>query len=281
MLVYDATSTPSFLQLIRWHSELEERVRRSSKGNIGGGRVGITVVANKLDRVEAAETVYRNGQLARRSKRRDVLGLGGRSFHGKDSHYEYSVAASAGTTPSNATNNRISTTSNTNNNASTLDNTPTRRTTNRRKNYNSGGTVQTLSYGPGVGGQLMPAYWSTDLSYLDCLKRAEDCSFPDRNMVQLWCRRNNLHFVEVSAMDGTGVDYAVESTAEMAMMNGRGVGLTDGGGVGGIGVGVNDGRAESYYEWKDKGVDFYERYGREDSCFRLLSCFSRIKRWRR
>ena len=68
-------------------------------------------------------------------------------------------------------------------------------------------------------------------------------------------------------MDGTGVDYAVESTAEMAMMKGRGVGLTDMVGVGGIGVGVNDGRAESYYEWKDKGVDFYERYGREGCVF--------------
>ena len=30
-------------------------------------------------------------------------------------------------------------------------------------------------------------------------------------------------------MDETGVDYAVESMAEMAMKNGRGVGFNDGG----------------------------------------------------
>ena len=87
---------------------------------------------NKLDQVEVVEMVYRNGQLARRSKRRKVLVLGGMLFHRKDIHY-YSVATSTGTTPFTVTNNRTSNTSNNTNNTSMLDNNPTRCTANRQK----------------------------------------------------------------------------------------------------------------------------------------------------
>lgn len=97
--------------------------------------------------------------------------------------------------------------------------------------------------------------------------------------------------MEVSALDGTGVDYAIESTVEMALRrmtaNGRSTAAV------GAGAGVRktdidqtlDGTVSSgereYYEWKERKVDLYERYGREDNCFRLGSCFSALRLCRR
>jgi len=300
ILVYDATSTPSFLQLIRWHSELLERISYSAgDGENGSGRrrrgrcasVGITVVANKLDRVEAVERSRRlrhtQQQQSFQSIRRDIMRLRGINYNGKDSHYEYSVASHTRTGSNTTISNTTTSTTNT-----TTRMTPTR--SSREKYNDSGNRKSTLSYGPG-GGQLSSAaaayHWSTDRSYLDYIKQAEDCCIPDRNMVQLWCRRNGLQFVEVSALDGTGVDHAVESTVRGVLdmrqqyqqqqrqcvgEDGRMLSVDDEE----EGVGSAHMVNTDCYVWKEQGVDFYERYGTQESCFRLLSCFSRLRQWR-
>ena len=40
-------------------------------------------------------------------------------------------------------------------------------------------------------------------SYLESLLNTEDGSHPDKDMVLLWCMRNGLKHMEVSALDGT------------------------------------------------------------------------------
>ena len=67
--------------------------------------------------------------------------------------------------------------------------------------------------------------------------------------------------------------YTTYASLSSPLRNGRGAGLSDGVGVSGIFFGVNDGRLKSNYEWKDKGVDFYEQYGREDACFRFCCVY--------
>jgi GTPase SAR1 family protein len=59
--------------------------------------------------------------------------------------------------------------------------------------------------------------WTTDGCYLDSVLNSEDRSHPDRDMVLLWCMRNGLTHVEASALDGTGVDKAMESLVTIAL----------------------------------------------------------------
>ena len=43
---------------------------------------------------------------------------------------------------------------------------------------------------------------AADGSYLESLLSTEDKSHPDKDMVLLWCMRNGLQHVEVSALEG-------------------------------------------------------------------------------
>jgi hypothetical protein len=53
--------------------------------------------------------------------------------------------------------------------------------------------------------------WTTDQMYVDSVLNTEDISHPDRDMVLLWCMRNGLTHMEVSALDGAynNVDSSV------------------------------------------------------------------------
>ena len=59
--------------------------------------------------------------------------------------------------------------------------------------------------------------WTTDGSYLESLLNSEDASHPDREMVLLWCMRNGLQHVEVSAATGNRVDVAMKALIDLAM----------------------------------------------------------------
>jgi hypothetical protein len=137
-------------------------------------QIPVLVVGTKLDKVKAE--VHRN-TLKRTVPQRDIMGLKGKTFKGKESYYEYTV------------NER---------NLPQVSPPPQ-------------GNAITLSYG------LEGGSWMTDSKYLHAIKRAEDSCFPDRNMVSLWCRRNGLAHAEVSALDGTGVDAAIESVVALVM----------------------------------------------------------------
>lgn len=96
MLVYDATSSTSFTQLLRWHSELMERLRNLEKFS------AVLIVGNKIDVI--TERRRKNQRPERHSQlvpQRDVLGLNG-NFKGKDSHYEYRVNLSKDVSKSQA-----------------------------------------------------------------------------------------------------------------------------------------------------------------------------------
>jgi small GTP-binding protein len=86
MLVYDATSSTSFTQLLKWHADLMERMNRIEK------KFPVLIVANKIDLFKSKSTKPRK-QCAT-APQRDVLGLGGH-FRGKDCPYEYRASAPA------------------------------------------------------------------------------------------------------------------------------------------------------------------------------------------
>lgn len=82
LLVYDATSSTSFKQLLKWYADLLEFRKKK--------HVPILVVANKLDLL-VAEQQQRSPNQHQRVGQRDVLGLQGQ-FTGHDFRYEYQVS---------------------------------------------------------------------------------------------------------------------------------------------------------------------------------------------
>ena len=209
ILIYDATSSRSFLQLIKWYSELLERMSRVQFGersghdegtkyaNVNGTggsgttsdedyehmlkrirycrRFPVLVVASKLDRLKEAQS--KSGNI-RTVMQRNVLGLQN-GFKGMDYHYEYTVFH--GTDVENDI------------------------------PADNGDKRMSLSYG------LEGCYWTNDKAYMDYVKIAEDGCFPDREMVKRWCRRNGLHHMEVSALENMGITDAVEAAVALAL----------------------------------------------------------------
>ena len=164
MLVYDATSSTSFTQLLRWHTELMERMRNIN-GESHERLFPVLIVANKMDIIE--KTTY---QPERRTivPQRQVLGVK-EGFTGKDSRYEYRACDP-----------------------------PTQKGNVRREEVS---TYMATGDTP----------WTTDGSYLDSVLNTEDRSHPDMEMVRLWCIRNGLQIVEVSALNGSGINAAMEA----------------------------------------------------------------------
>lgn len=172
-----------------WEDRDEAGVGRKL-GSGGASRFPILVVANKIDRLKTTGSVAARSNIRPREvPQRDVMGLGGR-FRGKDHRYEYSVSGS----PSN----------------SDLGSVKSR----RGRPVNGGAQLRhhnRLSYA------LTDTTWTTEKDYLTSVIKSEDASFPDRDMVVLWCRRNGLGHVEVSALDGTGLDAAMDAVVMLGL----------------------------------------------------------------
>lgn len=60
--------------------------------------------------------------------------------------------------------------------------------------------------------------WTTDTSYLHSLQLAEDQLPANRPMILLWCQRNGIPHVEASALEGRGVDEAMEQLIRMGVV---------------------------------------------------------------
>lgn len=170
MLVYDATSSTSFTQLLRWHTDLMKRMRNLN-GDARASPFPVLIVANKMDIIE--KTTYRPEQTTI-VPQRDILGVKKR-FTGKDSRYEYRASAPL-----------------------------------KQKGSTQREVVSTY-----MATEDTP--WTTDGSYLDSVLNTEDRSHPDMEMVRLWCIRNGLQIVEVSALNGSGIDAAMEALVELAL----------------------------------------------------------------
>lgn len=81
MLVYDMTSSTSFIQLLKWYADLSSILDK---------RRPTLVVANKLDlQLQPHQNNTNNNQ--ERVAQRDVLGLRGK-YKGSDYHYEYQIS---------------------------------------------------------------------------------------------------------------------------------------------------------------------------------------------
>eukprot|EP00559_Dactyliosolen_fragilissimus_P004552 CAMPEP_0184857798 /NCGR_PEP_ID=MMETSP0580-20130426/2943_1 /TAXON_ID=1118495 /ORGANISM="Dactyliosolen fragilissimus" /LENGTH=424 /DNA_ID=CAMNT_0027353607 /DNA_START=344 /DNA_END=1615 /DNA_ORIENTATION=+ len=186
ILVYDATSSLSFKQLIRWHSELVDYMADEwihDKHESHKQTVPILIVGNKLDKLQE-DTSFSNPN--KFVPQRKVMGFRNDNFKGKDWQYEYTVSIS-----------------------------PLNKYYAKRslKDVKSGSkdVEGSLSYG------LEGASWTADHSYLESIITAEDGIRPDRDMVMLWCRRNGLKHVEVSALDGYGIKQAIDHAISLGL----------------------------------------------------------------
>jgi small GTP-binding protein len=204
MLVYDMTSSTSFTRLLKWYGDLIELFTKTKKS------IPILIVANKLDLYNQGMNCkdQRNGAQMGRPvvAQRNVLGLHDIDYYGKNFRYEYQIVPTndkevAASAVSISSSNDVSTT-----NGSTIDD----------PLLSSKGTKRRME----ISSYLVNRdNWTTDGSYLESLLHSEDGSHPDRDMVLLWCMRNRLQLVEISAATGEGVHKAVEALIILALEN--------------------------------------------------------------
>lgn len=205
MLLYDMTSSTSFTRLLKWYSDLIKLFAKTDK------RLPILVVANKLDLFQVDKPGARHPPC--RVPQREVLGLP-KDYSGSEYHYEYSVCpnASSGNNIHVGNGNHMFRTTNQNQNSDVV---------------SGGNSLQpvpaTARFGSRRGRSEISSYlvnrenWTTDGSYLESLLHSEDASHPDREMVLLWCLRNDLALYEVSAATGEGVNEAMEALVTLAL----------------------------------------------------------------
>jgi hypothetical protein len=126
---------------------------------------------------------------------RDIMGLVGKTFRGKDSRYEYS--ASPPKAPASSASSVVSSSSN-----------KSKQQQQQRSHRNR---VEISTYmGTGDQTSYLEAVLNNEVvrgSYLESLLSTEDGSHPDKDMVLLWCMRNGIEHMEVSALDGKYDDY--------------------------------------------------------------------------
>ena len=194
ILIYDATSSRSFLQLIKWHKELLERMTSVQDLTISKyndmSRIQetfpILVVATKLDLLNAEQA-----KKVTRVEQRSIMGLNN-GFRGMDYHYEYGIVN--GTEVQQVTCNQP-------NGNNSKKKSPHRKDT---------------AHNPSLFG-LEHGSWASDASYENYVRLAEDELYPDRELVKRWCKRQGIKHVEVSALENIGVDDAIECAVKLAV----------------------------------------------------------------
>lgn len=207
-LVYDVSSSTSFTHVLNWYYELIERIQRMKANHKRTRHLPIVIVGNKIDIFQDRDT--RQKELLNRKKevvrQRNVLGLTG-DWRGRDYRYEYSANAPALTSSA-----------------------PTKPSSLRKnsKNKMDGNTnddegrenrLELLTY-LGTNTNYLEAILNNEVyrgSYFDSLLSSEDNSHPDKDMVQLWCMRNGLIHMDVSAKSGAGIDDLIHQLIDIAL----------------------------------------------------------------
>lgn len=193
ILVYDITSSTSFTHVLKWYEDLMTRIRRLELSGERTRPFPVVIVGNKIDIMRQRDTHPSRQQVV--VPQRDVLGMTRRSFRGKDLHYEYTASAPPSSEDSLST--------------------PPGKQRNDRHRF------ELSTYmGTGEKTNYLQAILNNEVqigSYLESLLSTEDGSHPDKDMVLLWCMRNGLKHMEVSALDGTGIDEMMSEVIEMAM----------------------------------------------------------------
>ena len=253
LLVYDITSSTSFTHVLKWYEDLMTRIRRLEAS---GGRTRpfpVLIVGNKIDILRERAT-HPSRQLAV-VRQRDVMGMQGKSFRGKDSHYEYTTSA-----PPRTETNTSTTSSSTSLHTGSARHTAMDRNRHELSTYM--GTDEKTNY--------LQAVLNNDVqigSYLESLLSTEDGSHPDKDMVLLWCMRNGLKHMEVSAMDGTGLDELMDMAIDLALEAGNTV--TNSAAAVNHGDDALAGLSVGELQRNDE-LDLHGRYGaKSNSCFML------------
>ncbi|KAL3936057.1 MAG: hypothetical protein SGARI_002720, partial [Bacillariaceae sp.] len=202
VLVYDVSSSTSFTHVLKWHSELMERLQRMKASGERIRPLPILIVGNKIDIFED------NGEkdkLRRKTdvvQQRSVLGLHNRKFRGNDYRYEY-TANQPSTVPSSAS----------------LPSSPTKSQASSNTPTSSRSRFELSTY-MGTKTGYLESVLNNEVyrgQYLDSLTSADDKSFPDNDMVLLVCMRNGLTHMDVSAKRGIGIETLMQQLVQMAM----------------------------------------------------------------
>lgn len=106
LLVYDITSSTSFTQLLNWHYDLQERIRRlQASGKRSRRPFPVLIVANKMDILQERADIFvdhHHHHYLQQVDQRDVMGLATTQFRGKDSRYEYRASPPSSSSSSSA-----------------------------------------------------------------------------------------------------------------------------------------------------------------------------------
>lgn len=193
MLVYDMTSSTSFTQLLRWYADLMQ-IRSNQKDKLS---FPILIVGNKLDAYQAMQQRASTDIHPRQVPQRNVLGFG-KKFRGVDFQYEYRVSSPV-QSPLLSHHKQYG---------------HNGHAQQRRKHHHTPAHLTT----PQVSSFLANReHWTEDDSYLTSLLLSEEGSTPDLEMVLLWCLRNGLKHMKVSAASGQGVDEAFDTLTNLAL----------------------------------------------------------------
>mmetsp|Transcript_19191 Transcript_19191/g.30922 ORF Transcript_19191/g.30922 Transcript_19191/m.30922 type:complete len:385 (+) Transcript_19191:195-1349(+) len=208
VLMYDASSSTSFTHVLKWHSELTERLRRMEASGERLRSLPILIVGNKIDIFEERHT---QKQLRKKEvvHQRDVLGLNS-NFRGNDYRYEYTVSR-----PSTIASSTLLSQS-----PSSADKNADNTKKDGKGPNNSHRNRFELSTYMGTKTNYVESVLNHEMYrgfYLDSLLSSEDKSFPDKDMVLLWCMRNGLRHMDVSAKSGTGIDDLVQELIRITL----------------------------------------------------------------
>lgn len=194
MLVYDATSSTSFLRLMSCHKEWIERCQhhdQSKYGARGNRRVPFIVVANKIDLLDGLDNAT---SLCQREKR-SVMGF--QSYRGIDEKYEY-ASENVETSP----------------HESHCCGCNDSKYSQKKQNFH---TSHTNTHNKKLTYSLKETFWFSDYHYLSSIEQADNELGANRTMVLLWCKRNGIQHVEASALDGRGVDLAMNELVRLGI----------------------------------------------------------------
>lgn len=198
LLIYDASSSTSFTHVLKWHADLTERIKRLEAAGERKTQLPILVAANKMDILKNRDT--QKSRPHTDPNQRDVIGLRGKDFRGKDSRYEYTASQPPlrlfSPSSSGATLNTKGSAYSSSKSLSSNSKMDKKTHRNRFELSTYMGTADQISY--------LEQFFNNEVkgSYLESLLSTEDGSHPDMEMVLLWCYRNGLSHHEVSALDG-------------------------------------------------------------------------------
>lgn len=271
ILVYDITSSTSFTHVLKWYEDLMARIRRLEVSGQRTQAFPVVIVGTKVDIMRERES-HPSQQRVGVVPQRKVLGMKS-DFRGNDLHYEYTVSAPV---DKGISQQQLQDSSS----SSALSTTATAQQPQHKNNTQEDHHRHRFELSTYMGTDEKTNYLQAVLnnevqigSYLESLLSTEDGSHPDKDMVLLWCMRNGLKHMEVSALDGTGIDEMIQTVIEMSLSARESSSTT---------ATTTSEVVEQPQQQplllleRNKELDLHQRYATKDpNCFRCFSLFRR------